>query len=70
MPPLPQPNLSPAGQDLGLGDMLAQQAQGETDEVRKKRMAELAQRQALGPAGSLAVTSLFGVGGGPKGAGY
>jgi len=68
--PLPPTNLSPASSDLGLGDMLAQQAQGETDEMRKKRMAELAQQQSLGPAGSLAVTSLFGVGGGPKGAGY
>lgn len=56
--------LSPAGEALGLGDMLAQQVQGETDEQRKKRMAELAQRQNLGPAGSLAVTSLFGMSGG------
>jgi len=56
--------------DLGLGDMLAQQAQGETEEMRKKRMAELAQQQSLGPAGSLSVTSLFGMSGGPKGAGY
>lgn len=67
---MPQPNLSPAGMDLGLGDMLAQQAQGETEEVRKKRMLQLQQQQSLGPAGSLGVTSLFGVGGGPKGAGY
>jgi len=67
--PLPT-NLSPGGVDLGLGDMLAQQAQGETEEMRKKRMAELAQAQALGPAGSLGVTSLFGVGGESKGDGY
>lgn len=68
---MPQPiNLSPAGMDLGLGDQLAQQAQGETEEMRKKRMLELQQQQALGPAGSLGVTSLFGMSGGPKGAGY
>lgn len=64
------PGLSPAGADLGLGDMLGQQVAGETEEARKKRMAELAQRQQLGPAGSLAVTSLFGARGGLPGAGY
>lgn len=55
--------------DLGLGDALAQQVSGETEEMRKKRMQEMAQRQALGPAGSMAVTSLFGANGG-TGAGY
>jgi hypothetical protein len=50
--------------------MLAQQAQGETEEQRKKRMTELQQSKLLGPAGSMAVTSLFGMSGGPKGAGY
>jgi hypothetical protein len=55
---------------LGLGDMLQQQAQGETEEQRKKRMAEMQQSKMLGPAGSMAVTSLFGMSGGPKGAGY
>ena len=65
---MPQaPGLSPAGADLGLGDMLGQQVAGETEEQRKKRMAEIAQRQQLGPAGSLAVTSLFGPGGMPGG---
>lgn len=64
------PGLSPIGADLGFGDMLSQQVAGETEEARKKRMAELAQRQALGPAGSLAVTSLFGARGGLPGAGY
>lgn len=59
-----------AASDLGLGgDMLGQQVQDETDEERKKRLAEMAQRNALGPAGSLAVTSLFGPRGAP-GAGY
>lgn len=56
---------------LGLGDLLTQQVTDETEEARKKRMTELAQRQQLGPAGSLAVTSLFGpMGGGTKSAGY
>lgn len=55
--------------DLGLGDMLSQQVQGETEEQRKKRLAQIQQQQALGPAGSLAVTSLFGPRGGMSGAG-
>jgi hypothetical protein len=72
----PPTNLSPGSMDLGLGDMLQQQVAGETDEQRKKRMAEIQTQQQLGPAGSLAVTSLFGmsgaprVAGGAKGAGY
>lgn len=51
--------------DLGLGDMLAQQVSGETEEQRKKRLAQMQQQQQLGPAGSLAVTSLFGPRGTP-----
>jgi hypothetical protein len=50
-----------------MGDMLGQQVQNETDEERKKRMAMMSQQQMLGPAGSLAVGSIFG---GGKGAGY
>lgn len=64
------PGISAAGSDLGLGDALSQQVAGETEEQRKKRMGQIAQIQQLGPAGSLAVTSLFGMSGGPKGAGY
>lgn len=55
---------SAAASDLGMGDMLSQQVAGETEEQRKKRMQEMAQRQQLGPTGSLAVTSLFGMNGG------
>jgi hypothetical protein len=55
--------LPDAATDLGLGDQLAAQVAGETEEQRKKRMAELAQKQALGAAGSMAVTSLFGMNG-------
>lgn len=61
--------MSPGAMDLGLGSKLAQQAAGETEEMRKKRMAELQQQQMLGPAGSMAVTSLFGMQG-SRGAGY
>ncbi len=66
---MPLPPNSAAANDLGLGDQLAQQVAGETEEMRKKRMAELQQKQMLGPAGSLAVTSLFGARGtiGPGG---
>jgi hypothetical protein len=57
---------NPAADALGLGDQLAQQVAGETDEQRKKRMSEMAQKQALGPAGSMSVTSLFGMNGGGR----
>jgi hypothetical protein len=57
--------LSPASESLGLGDRLSQQVAGETEEQRKKRMAQLQQMQSLGPAGSLSVTSLFGARGVP-----
>lgn len=67
---MPMPGLSPASADLGLGDMLTDQVAGETEEARKKRMAQMQQRQMLGPSGSLAVTSLFGARGGTPGAGY
>lgn len=60
----PMPGLSPAGAALGLGDMLSQQVSGETDDQRKKRMAELQQKQQLGGSASMAVTSLFGMNGG------
>lgn len=59
--------LSPASADLGLGDMLGRQVEGETEEMRKKRMAELQQKQLMGPAGSMAMTSLFGPRGGMPG---
>ncbi len=67
--PLPtnSTGLSPASSDLGLGDMLSQQVSNETEEQRKKRMQDLQQKQLLGPAGSMAVTSLFGMGGPPGG---
>lgn len=68
--PDPTYGLSPASEALGLGDMLQKQVAGETEEQRKKRMAEMQQRQSLGPAGSLAVNSIFGPTGGASGAGY
>jgi len=62
---MPLPNSYPSAADaLGMGDALSQQVAGETEEMRKKRMAEMQQKQQLGPSGSLAVTSLFGMNGG------
>jgi hypothetical protein len=58
--------LSPASAALGLGDQLANQVAGETDEQRRKRMQQLQLQQSMGPAGSLAVTAL-GFGGGNAG---
>lgn len=67
MPRMPQPPMttmlssnSGAVIDLGLGSQLNQQVQDETEEQRKKRMQLAQQQQALGPAGSLAVNSIFG----------
>lgn len=59
-----------ASSDLGLGDQLQAQVAGETEEQRKKRLAQMQQSQLLGPAGSMAVTSLFGMSAGGRGAGY
>lgn len=47
---------------LGLGDMLADQVSGETEEQRKRRIAELQQRSLMGPAVSPANQMLFGTG--------
>jgi hypothetical protein len=55
-----------AATDLGLGAGLQQQVADETEEERKKRMTQMQQQQQLGPAGSLAVTSLFGPTGVPS----
>jgi hypothetical protein len=63
------PGMSPASMDLGLGGGLQQQVSGETEEERKRRMAQLQQAQMLGPSGSMAVTSLLGPMG-SKSAGY
>lgn len=49
-----------AAADLGMGDQLNQQVQDETDEERKKRLQQMQQQSLLGPAGSLAVSSIFG----------
>lgn len=54
--------LSPAGDALGLGDLLTEQVAGETEEMRRKRMQELQNRRMMGQTGSMAVTSLFGDG--------
>jgi len=43
-------NLSGAASDLGLGDMLSQQVGAETDEQRRKRMAQMQQDKNMSPA--------------------
>lgn len=58
---LPTNNSSAAG-SLGLD--LSQQVKSETEEERKKRMQQQQQMQSMGPAGSMAVTSIFGPMGG------
>lgn len=55
---------SDAVKDLGLGDMLQNQAQGDTDELRKKRLRD--QQALMGSMGSLASYSLFGARGGTE----
>lgn len=59
--PMPaiKPIGSPAATDLGLGDMLGQQVNADTEELRKKRMLQ----QQMGQMGA-ANMSLFGVSGG------
>lgn len=49
-----------AASDLGLGDMLSQQVAGETEEQRKKRMAQMQQEKSMSPA---AMSLLGGYGG-------
>lgn len=58
---------SDAVKDLGLGDMLQNQAQGDTDELRKKRLRDQqALMGSMGSLGSLASYSLFGARGGTE----
>jgi len=67
--PTPSYSTSPAVMDLGLGGSLRDQVAGETEEERKRRLAQMQQARLTGPSGSLAVTSLLGARGG-GGAGY
>ena len=68
MPPTSAKNsaLSPASGDLGLGDMLQTQTEGETDEERRRRMANMQRAQSgigSGPQTSptaLSAQMLFG----------
>jgi len=59
LPPLASQTVG-AAVDLGLGGDLQRQVAGETDEERKRRMLQMQQQQLMGPAGSLAATSLLG----------
>lgn len=50
---MPMPGMSQAATDLGLGDVLSQQVQGQTEAERKKRMLAMQQQQrGLSPASS------------------
>lgn len=62
MLPTNNPGMTGAAGALGLD--LSQQVKTETEEERKKRMALQQQQQSMGPAGSMAVTSIFGPMGG------
>jgi hypothetical protein len=57
---MPMPGLSPAITALGLGDQLAQQVEGETEEQRKRRMAQIAAQKQMGMGASPAIMALFG----------
>lgn len=58
MPPTSAKNamLSPAATDLGMGDMLQQQVQDETEEQRRRRLLNQQMQSAVNPA----VMSIFG----------
>lgn len=58
------PGLSPAVQNLGLGDLLGQQAKDETEEERKRRLKQMQEQSLMGTAGSPATLALFGGSGG------
>lgn len=55
-----QSNYSASAIDLGLGDMLRQQTKDETDEQRRKRLAQLQMPGGMSPS---AVSLLGGYGG-------
>jgi hypothetical protein len=56
------PPISAAGQQLGLGSLLADQVSTETDELRRKRLAQMAGRADLagGNGGRAALASPIG----------
>lgn len=64
MLPTSSSGLMGAAGALGLGGDLSQQVKDETEEQRKKRMMQQQQQSLGGPAGSMAVTSIFGPTGG------
>jgi hypothetical protein len=54
------PAASPATTALGLGDQLSEQVAGETEEQRRRRMAQIAQQRLSGMGASPATSALFG----------
>ena len=53
--------------DLGLGGALRDQVAGETDEVRKKRLAQMQQQRLGGIGATPSMQMLFGADGGMAG---
>ena len=66
---MPSPNtknfaLSGAATDLGLGDMLLQQREDETEEAKRRRMMLDQLKQSLSPSGASSMLNLMGRPGG------
>ena len=57
---MPMPGFSPVGAALGLGDELQQQVEGETEEQRRRRMAQIAAQKQTGMNMSPVGAALFG----------
>lgn len=55
--------IGPASADLGLGDPFGSQVTGETEEERRRRLAEIKARASMGPASQALGLSPLGVGG-------
>lgn len=53
--------------DLGLGGMLQDQVSGETEEARKRRLAQMQQQKLAGMGATPATQMLFGSTGGAGG---
>lgn len=64
------PGMSAAGADLGLGSALSAQVAGETDEQRKRRLAQQAAAAQIGPQSASMSLGLGGYGGKGGGLSY
>ena len=67
---MPAPTIGLSGsatQDLGLGGQLQEQVMGETEEQRRRRMAQMQQQKLAGMGATPATQMLFGATGGTAG---